>query len=74
MATPLVMRVQKPGDWTKYVATDTYHYFGGIVDGKWKINRISVTNPLDMQSATVDNNSSVISLDDAWVSQSLNYE
>lgn len=73
MATPLVMRVKKPGDWTRYVATETHHYFGGIVDGGWKINRIPVDNPLITESATVENNSTIGTLDAAWVSQSLNY-
>lgn len=74
MSPPNPVRQHRTFRQSEYARTDTYHYFGGISLGKWKIIRVTVADPGEKLAATEANNEGTTSLATAWTNRaSLTY-
>ena len=54
---------------TNFEETSTLYYYGGLLNGDWKINKFTKSG-LVRTSATQTNNSGVTSLSAAWTARS----
>lgn len=75
MSPPNNVRPFRKFQQSEYESTGTYHYFGGISLGKWKVFRVTVADPGEKLAATETNNEGVTSLAAAWTDRAtLTYE